>query len=323
MTIQYVKLTRTLRTLATILCVIGISSVARANEKRVLIISVDGLRPDLMLLADAPNLRGLMKRGSYTCWAQTISLGKTLPSHTSMLTGTKLEQHGVHWNGDDPPRGVKYKHPHKATLFELAKKQGLSTALVAGKYKFIALAKPNTVDWMALSPRAPKNAGSKGDDGMNPWERKFGDKWIGEQAAKIIQENQPQVMFTHFPRVDTVGHAKGWGSIQQLAAIASADAGIGAILEALREKGVLDETLIVVSADHGGFGRTHHGRDARGLHIPWIAAGPGMKANHDLTLHGDLAIKTEDTFATACRFLGIALPKDVVGKAVAQAFIAH
>lgn len=292
-----------------------------AADKRVLIISVDGLRPDLMLLAKAPNLRGLMARGSYSCWAQTIPLGKTLPSHTSMMTGTKLEQHGVHWNGDDPPRGVKYKHPHKQTLFELAKAKGLSTALVAGKYKFIALVKPDTVDWVALSPRSPKDAGKKEADGMNPWERKFGDAWIGEEAAKIVTEHTPQVMFVHFPRVDTVGHAKGWGSPQQLTAIANADAGIGAVLAAMKAKGVLDDTLIIVSADHGGFGKTHHGKDARGLHIPWIAAGPGINVNHDLTLHGDLEIHTEDTFATACQFLGFTPAKDVVGKVVKQAFV--
>ncbi len=304
--------------LALLVCCFATNS--RGETKRVLIISVDGLRPDLMLLAKAPHLRRLMARGSYSCWAQTITMGRTLPSHASMMTGTKLEQHGVHWNGDDPPRGVKYKHPHKKTLFELANAKGMSTAMVAGKYKFIALAKPKTVDWMALSPRAPKDKGMKGDDGLNPWERKYGDEWIGKQAATIVTEHTPQVMLVHFPRVDTVGHAKGWGSPQQLTAIANADAGIGTILAALKDKGVLDQTLIIVSADHGGFGKTHHGRDARGLHIPWIAAGPGIRAGQDLTQHGDLTIRTEDTFATACRFLGIAYENDVVGKPVKQAF---
>jgi predicted AlkP superfamily pyrophosphatase or phosphodiesterase len=46
---------------------------------RVLLVSIDGLRPDALLRADAPVIRGLMKRGSYTFWAQTTDMAVTLP----------------------------------------------------------------------------------------------------------------------------------------------------------------------------------------------------------------------------------------------------
>src|SRR5262252_2056340 len=54
---------------------------------RVLIISIDGLRPDLLLRAAMPRVRGLCSDGSYTFWAETTPEAYTLPCHISMLTG--------------------------------------------------------------------------------------------------------------------------------------------------------------------------------------------------------------------------------------------
>src|SRR5687767_13876906 len=58
---------------------------AGATTGRVLIISVDGLRLDLLLRADAPHVRSLMARGSYTFWARTVPEAYTLPAHVSMV----------------------------------------------------------------------------------------------------------------------------------------------------------------------------------------------------------------------------------------------
>jgi len=273
-----------------------------SDDRRVLVISVDGLRPDLALLADCPNLRGLMRRGAYTMWAQTTDWGITLPSHTSMLTGRRIANHGVTWNGNDVPAGIEYQHPQCPTLFQLAKEAGYSTAIVAGKLKFRTLARPGTVDWLSLPEDSSRD-----------------DEVTADAAVALIGEYAPRVMLLHLARVDSAGHREGWGSPEQLAAVETADACIGRVLAALEQRGVLDETLIIVSADHGGFGKSHHGGDPRGLHIPWIAAGPGVRAGYDLTRERDLVVKTEDTFATACVFLGIELPK-CEGVAVAAAF---
>src|SRR5690349_13157721 len=47
--------------------------VRDALADRVLIVCVDGLRPDVLLLADAPHLRGLLRSGSYTLWARAVA----------------------------------------------------------------------------------------------------------------------------------------------------------------------------------------------------------------------------------------------------------
>ncbi|OYV91337.1 MAG: hypothetical protein B7Z73_05580, partial [Planctomycetia bacterium 21-64-5] len=113
--------------------------VARPVEaiERVLILSIDGLWPDLALRAYMPRLRALCASASYTFWAETAAEAYTLPCHVSMLTGVSSDKHGVTWN-----EYMEEAYPNSPTLFELAHEVGYSTALVTGKMKFITLLKP-------------------------------------------------------------------------------------------------------------------------------------------------------------------------------------
>lgn len=261
----------------------------RAGERpvqaidRVLIISIDGLRPDLLLRAYMPRVRGLCATGSFTFWAETTPEAYTLPCHVTMLTGAPSESHSVTWN-----EYIEDSYPAVPTLFELAKNAGLPTALVSGKMKFIALLKPGTVDHHYLPPEEPVS-----------------DVHVALEAVRVLRAHRPRVMFVHFPGVDTAGHDHGWGSAQQLAAIEQADAAVGLLLTTLRELKLTGSTLILLTADHGGAGQDHYAKDPRSHFIPWIASGPGLHQDFDLTRQPTLRIGIEDTFATACLFLGL------------------
>ena len=267
---------------------------------RVLLVSIDGLRPDALLRADAPAIRGLMKRGSYTFWAQTTDMAVTLPSHTSMLTGVPPSKHGVDWN--DVQRSERPTYPAWPTLFEVARNAGYTTAMAAGKSKFSTLAKPGTLTWCFVP------GGSNASDGA-----------VTDTAAAWIRRFAPEILFVHLPDVDGAGHKDGWGSPSQLAAIAVADRCVGRLLDALAKRGVLDSTLVLVTSDHGGAGRNHGPNDPRSRFIPWIVAGPGVRPDWDLTAERDRTIRTEDTFATLCYVLGISPPRPIDGRPVLQA----
>jgi len=268
---------------------------------KVVIISVDGLRPDLALRADTPNIHSLMNQGSFTFWARTTAESVTLPSHTSMLTGVTPVKHGIQWNSDLPLKHPVY--PIFPTIFELAHQAGYTTAMAAGKSKFINLDKPGTLDWIYL-PCAPA------DDDLE----------VAAAAVNMILTHQPDVLFVHFPGVDTTGHAYGWASKLQLSAIAMADESIGLVLWALDKKNLRGRTLIIMTADHGGAGTAHGPDDPRSRNIPWIAVGPGIRRGIDLTSYVDLTIDTEDTFSTAAYVLGIPIIRQVDGKPVMEIF---
>jgi predicted AlkP superfamily pyrophosphatase or phosphodiesterase len=266
---------------------------------KVVIISIDGLRPDLALRANTPNIHTLMNLGSFTFWARTTAESVTLPSHTSMLTGVTPVKHGLQWNADLPLMHPVY--PNYPTLFELAKKVGYTTAMAAGKSKFINLAKPGTLNWAFV-----------------PFSQKIGDTEVATQAVYMILAHQPDVLFVHFPGVDNAGHEYGWASPEQMDAITLADESIGSILWALDQRNLRDSTFILVTADHGGAGLSHGPDDPRSRNIPWIAAGPGIRKGVDLTTYVDLVIDTEDTFSTAAYLLGIPIIKNVDGKPVLE-----
>lgn len=272
-------------------------SGAKTKVTHLVIISIDGLRPDLLLRASTPNIHRLMREGSFTMWAQTTDVALTLPSHVSMLTGVVPERHDIWWDYD-----VFYHFPAVPTLFELAKQRGLTTAMSCGKQKFVALAKPGTLDWSYVPEVYANNT------------------QVSDGAVAYIEQHQPNVLFVHMPDADAFGHGNGWGSPQQLDAIAKADAGVGKIISALRRRDLLRQTVIIVTADHGGAGYDHGGTDPRSRHIPWIISGPGIKRNFDLTICPDLVVHTEDTFATACFLLDIPRDEDLDGKAISQAF---
>lgn len=266
----------------------------------VLIVSIDGLRPDLLIRADTPNLKALYRRGCFTFWARSTEVSITLPTHTSMLTGVVPNRHGIWWNGDLPV-GEAY-NPPVPTIFELARKAGYTTAMAAGKSKFVALEREGTLDWTYVP------SGGAGDDS------------VAEAAARLIHDHRPQVLFVHFPGADAAGHGSGWGSPEQIKALESIDKAFGIVVDALRQEGLLDSTVIIQSADHGGQGLGHGADDVRSRHIPWAIAGPGIRQNVDLTQFTYLTVNVEDTFATACLILNLPLDEDLDGKPITQAF---
>ncbi len=259
-----------------------------AGVGHVVLISVDGLRPDVALRADMPRLRSLLREGAFSFWARTTAMSVTLPSHTSMLTGVEPDRHQIQWNRDLPLRTPVY--PAFPTVMELATRAGLSTAMAAGKSKFSTLDKPGTIGSVFL----PATADSFVDDAV-----------VADHAVQMIRESRPSLLFIQFPGVDIAGHTKGWGSPEQLAAAARIDAQLGRLLNALEAAQIRASTVVLVSADHGGAGRNHGPDDARSRHIPWILAGPGVKQGYDLTQDRRLEIRTEDTAATVCLLLGL------------------
>lgn len=297
-------------------------NIARPIEaiERVLIISIDGLRPDLALRAYMPRLRTLCAHGSYTFWAETAAEAYTLPCHVSMLTGVPSEKHGVTWNDY-----IEDVWPNSPTLFELAHEAGFTTALVSGKMKFITLLKPAgrtaSTDYgqqttsNLLFQRPSFWASNTLDYFYLPDTEPVSDHDIASEAVRILREHRPDVFFVHLPGVDTAGHGYGWGTPEQIVAIEQADSAVGELLDALAELSLNEQTVLILTADHGGAGLDHTAGDPRAHFIPWIISGPGIRRDYDLTLAAT-SIHIEDTFATACRFLGIQAPDECQGEAV-------
>jgi predicted AlkP superfamily pyrophosphatase or phosphodiesterase len=300
---------RMLAILASLAAAVAMAAPAKPQRpipavEHVVLISIDGLRPDLALRANMPVLRRMLSEGSYTFWAKTTEVSVTLPSHTSMVTGVTPEKHGVTWNDDlAPGRKIYPKYP---TVMEMASRAGYVTAMVAGKSKFVTLAKPGTLTYSFMPDREP---------GIVP------NAVVLRHVQDVIQANKPDLLFIHFADVDSAGHESGWGSPQQIAAVEKTDAALGGVFNALERANMLQSTVVILSADHGGAGLNHGPDDTRSRHIPWIIVGPGVRRGYDLTRVETLTIRTEDSAATILYLLGLPLPSYLQGRPVTSALI--
>jgi predicted AlkP superfamily pyrophosphatase or phosphodiesterase len=256
----------------------------------VLIISIDGLRPDAIALAPMPNLQALMQTGAYSLTAQTIFPSVTLPAHTSMLTGLCPAKHGVTWNDYLPEKGYA-KGP---SLFDIAHTAGLKTVMFVGKEKLQQITDPTSVDVF----------------------RYINDRDV--VIAQRITEEFPVdfgVMFVHFATPDDMGHVYGWMTPQYISVVQHADEAIGTVLKDLDDHGLRQDTLIIITADHGGHKQTHGSRMAEDMTIPWLVSGPRVRPG-PLTI----PVQTTDTAATAAWALGLPLPQEWDGWPVFEAF---
>lgn len=268
------------------------------HTDHVLVISVDGLRPDAIERFGAQTMQRLMAEGSYSLEATTISPSRTLPSHTSMLTGVEPEDHGITWNTEQLE---EHGHVATPTIFAAAHDAGFGTAAFFSKSKFQHLAVPGTLDYV----QAP--------DG-------WPGKWLAERTVNDVEQYlltaRPNLLFVHIGEPDFVGHLAGWMSAPYGWAVREADAQIAELLAAADRAFGVGEYTVLLTADHGGHGRDHGSADVRDVTIPWIAWGEGVQAGVPL----GRGIRTMDTAATALWLLGVATSLDSDGRVVTAAF---
>ena len=257
--------------------------------KRVLILSIDGLRPDAISLAPMPNLLKIMQTSAYSLTAQTVYPSVTLVAHASMLTGLCPSKHGVDWNDYIPENG----YAKGTDLFDLAHAAGLETWVFVGKTKLKQITEPTSLTGFV-----------KGSDR---------DSELTDQLIAEFPENFG-VLFVHFATVDGMGHEYGWLSPQQLSVAFRADESLGRILAELDRRNLRNETLVIITADHGGHETTHGSTMPEDMTIPWIASGPGIKPGPLTT-----TVHTMDTAATAAFALGLSIPPEWDGVPVYEA----
>lgn len=252
---------------------------------RVALISVDGLRPDGLTATNAPSIVALAARGAYSLVAQTAFPSTTLPSHASMLTGVEPSAHGITF--DEFRDGFQLGSP---TVLALAHAAGKRTLMVVGKDKMRQLSTGRGADVYLCATRGDVDV-------------------VNETIARLPLGFD--LLFVHLAQVDLVGHTSGWMSPEYVTQLKQTDDALGRLLAQLPP-----QTTVLLTADHGGQLRNHGSRDAIDMTIPWIIAGPRV------IRRGVLArkVRTEDTAATVLSLLGVALPANLAGKPVSEAF---
>lgn len=282
-----------------------------AVAQHVVLISVDGLRPDAIDAlgeAGAPTLHRFRREGATTDNARTdYAATVTLPNHASQLTGRSVGGDcGHNWSENGAPAPGRTLHTNKsayvASVFDIAHDHGLRTVAFASKAKF-ALFEASYDE----ANGAPDTTGP--DDGRDKIDRFVHDADTEALTATFVEELRATRFgfgFLHLRDPDSKGHSFGWdlgAGSPYMEAVRKVDRLVGDVLEAIASDPVLNgATAVILTADHGGVSgrfrlgrslpsrflpgrfRPGHGnaRAASAYTIPFYVWGAGVEAGGDL-----------------------------------------
>lgn len=269
---------------------------------RVVVIGCDGFGSLGFTPANTPVLHRLMREGAWTLHARGVMPTSSSPNWASMIMGAGPEQHGVTSNEWETNKfeiapvvvGPGGMFP---TIFGVLREQkpALKIACIHDWDGFGRLLEARAPDLLQNVTNSPATA---------------------KRAEEVIRTMKPDFLFIHFDEVDHAGHEKGWKSKEYFAAVEEVDSLIGGVLLALKDAGLLDETVVFMTADHGGKGTHHGGLSMEELEIPLIIKGPGIHAGHEIKQ----PVNTYDLAPTIARVFGVKPPPVWIGRAVNEAF---
>ena len=272
---------------------------AQKKVQHVILIGSDGFGAYAFEKAKLPNLRKMMDAGSWTLQARTVLPSSSASNWASIVMGAGPELHGyTMWDSKKPdlPARVLDEYGMFPTIFSLLRKAKPQSEIGA------------IYEWIGIGYLFPKAVMSKDLNAA-------GDIAVTNAAVAYIKEKKPTFLFVHLSAADSAGHNAGHRTPEYYAAAERTDAQVGEILQAIKEAGIEDNTVVLFTADHGGINKGHGATSMDEMQIPWIIQGPGIKVHHEVTS----SVMTFDTAATLAKLLGLAPPQVWIARPVLDA----
>lgn len=279
----------------------GATASAQRLASHVVVIGIDGLGAQGLRAAKAPNIRSLMREGTWTMAARGVVPTVSSPNWASMIMGAGPAHHGIvtnEWQVDkhdiEPVcTGMAATFP---TVFGLLRQQKPQAKI--GIFH----------DWKDFARMVEPKAATVARH----------VKGSGETMAAAVawwMEQKPALLFVHLDDVDHAGHGQGWMGPEYMAEVERIDGLVGEMLEGVRKAKLAGSTAILVTADHGGTGKKHGNNNQQEIEIPWVIAGAGIARGGELKT----LVNTYDTAATVAWLLGVKPPACWIGRAVQEA----
>lgn len=221
--------------------------------EKVILISVDGLRPDGFLACNNPYVDELMKKAYYTLEGKTVMPSVTLPCHMSLFHSVTPQRHGITTNLYLP-----MARPING-LFEQLRNKKYTCAMYYGWEPLRDVARPESLRFAEF---------------IHSYSEEYSDTSLTDRALERIRVSKPDFVFLYMVETDEKGgHDNGWMTEEYLRRVSIAVDNIKRVVE---ECG--DEYSVVITADHGGHDR-HHGLEIpEDMTIPMFYIGKQFEA---------------------------------------------
>jgi arylsulfatase A-like enzyme/Tfp pilus assembly protein PilF len=291
------------------------ATVGPAGRPNVLLVTIDTLRADHVgCYGDAgaatPTLDALARRGARFETA-VAHVPLTGPSHASILTGHTPPVHGVHNNG-----GFVLAPAVKTAAQDFRDAGYHTAAFVSGFPLDRRFGFDRGFD--LYEDHLPRG----NDTRRTPYVERPADattdvaiRWLSSTAAAGTNTRSPWFMWVHYydphaPYEPPADLAERFKAMPYDGEIAFVDRELAQLLAAIRDRGALDDTVVLVTADHGE-SLGEHGEGTHGvfiydatLRVPWIMAGPGISAGRVSTT----VARSIDVLPTLLDYAGLSAP---------------
>lgn len=268
------------------------ASAAAAGSKddpinQVVAVSVDGLRPDVIkkLGSRAPRLNWLIRNSVRTTNARTAyEMTKTMPNHTSMLTGRRIDAaqggHGVDFNTDSGGTVHDAAGEYVASVFDVVHDRGWSTALYTSKEKLRLFNR----SWNSINGAPDVTGVDNGRDKISRFVFKSHQGRLTTALKRDLANGAPAFTLLHYAAPDKAGHRHGWMSPEYKYAVIRTDRQLGRLIDQIRSTPRLrDRVAVILTADHGGVGTRHENPgDVRNFRVPFMVWGPAIPRNTNI-----------------------------------------
>jgi predicted AlkP superfamily pyrophosphatase or phosphodiesterase len=270
------------------------------SVKHVVFIGLDGVGAYALKKGGIPTLQRMMDEGAHSLEARSCLPSSSAINWASHFMGAGPELHGyTRWNTAKPdhePRAITSSGMFP-TIFYVMKTQQPGKELGV------------VYEWDGIG---------------NLFERKFvdadidctGDDATVQQAAQYIKRKKPNLLAIHLNGPDAVGHNIGFQSPEYYAQLTKTDRHVAEIIEAVKQAGIYNETLFIVSSDHGGLGKEHGGNTMTEMQVPWIVYGKAVRKKGVISE----SIMVYDTAATIAWLFGLKQPQVWIGRPVKSPF---
>ena len=258
----------------------GCASDQPKTVKHVILISLDGSRPEFYLDPSwhTPNLRKFMEKGVYSKeGVKSVFPSFTYPSHTAMVTGALPIHHGIYNN--TPYDGVRgqwlsdAKDIQSPTLWDAVQAAGMTSGAVMWPVTVGAPIDYNfperfpmegeedkdvlTIKYPYVQPKSlltdiEQATGTPFTADDLSTKKNFNEaKTITLIANYIIKKYKPNLMGIHMIAMDHQEHAHGTDAPEVRAAVQITDSLIGTIIQTVKAAGIWENTAVIFIGDHG------------------------------------------------------------------------
>lgn len=307
------KVSSVLCAVAAALLVFGTSSCGRKESHpragHVIFIGVDAMGAMGLQRAHTPYFNKMIENGAVSVHTRCVRETSSSQNWMSMVSGAPIEIHGVftnNWNPGTPgnlPAALQNKIGLYPTIFDHIRAQKPDYK----QYCYIEWTGETRMYDMSVFDKACVR-------GVTPGIENYQD--VFDAAFSDYLKDRPEFMFLSVDLVDHAGHTYGHESQEYFDTITQVDSLIGQFVGALEEKGWMDDTVIIITADHGGIAYGHGGDALVEFEIPILMYGKGVTKGK-LLKHVSMIY---DTGATAAALLGVELPWECRGKFLSEAF---